>query len=74
MTRKYYLCDHCKDTDNPIDDAIYNCKKCGKQICNGCVVNLKAGEEIPCDGQQDIDPKYCPFCESTKGISDGGKP
>ncbi|SFM09513.1 hypothetical protein [Pelosinus propionicus] len=58
----YYLCDCCRDTDNPIDEDIYNCKKCGGQICNACVINLQVGEEIPCDGQHDINPKYCPFC------------
>lgn len=66
---KYYLCDCCKDTDNPDDEAIYNCKKCGKQICNACVINLQVGEEIPCDSQHDINPKYCPFCGSVKGYT-----
>jgi hypothetical protein len=59
---KYYLCDCCKDTDNPDDEAIYNCKKCGKQICNACVINLKVGEEIPCDDQHNINARHCPFC------------
>lgn len=69
MTYKYYLCDCCKDTDNPDDDAIYNCEKCGKQICNACVINLKVGEEIPCDDQQNINHKYCPSCGSVKGYT-----
>lgn len=59
---KYYLCDCCKDTDNPNDDAIYVCEYCRKQICNACVINLEVGEEIPCDYQQNINRKYCPFC------------
>lgn len=65
---KYYLCDCCKDTDNPDDDAIYNCKKCGKQICNGCVANLEVGEEIPCDDQQNIEYRYCPFCGTESNL------
>jgi ribosomal protein S25 len=60
--KPYYLCDCCHNTDNPIDDDISICKKCGKQICNACVINLKAGEEIPCDDQERINSKYCPFC------------
>lgn len=60
---KYYLCECCQDTDNPDDEDIYNCKKCGRQICNICTTNLEEGEEIPCDSQHNIDSKYCPFCE-----------
>lgn len=69
---KYYLCDCCKDTVEPNDEAIFNCNKCGKQICNVCVVNIEEGELIPCDDQRNIDPKYCPFCGNTFGIPGEG--
>lgn len=58
----YWLCDQCKNTDEPDDEAVYICKKCERQICNACVINLKVGDEIPCDDQHVINRKYCPFC------------
>lgn len=58
----YYLCDCCKNTDNQDDEAIYICQKCGKQICNACIINLQVGEAIPFDYQHAIAPQYCPFC------------
>ncbi|MDU2064401.1 MAG: hypothetical protein E6713_06115 [Sporomusaceae bacterium] len=64
---KYHLCDICKNTDDPDDEAIYVCKECGKQICNCCVVNLEVGETIPCDYNNIIEAKYCPLCAKGDG-------
>lgn len=62
--KRYYLCDCCQDDDDPDDEAIYVCKKCGRQICNCCVINLNVGDEIPVIDASEhiIDKRYCPFC------------
>lgn len=55
-----YLCDCCKD-EGKGEEQIYLCKKCKKQLCIGCLVNIKIGALIPHDGRN-IDSDYCPYC------------
>ncbi|WP_110953023.1 hypothetical protein [Anaerosinus massiliensis] len=58
---KKYLCNCCKDEEKGVEQ-IYSCKKCKKNLCIGCITNVKVGEIIPHDGDKNIDFKYCPFC------------